>query len=92
MYELTTIPFHATHGDEMTPLVDPFRDLFESADVVIAIDVMTDSNKIIFGANHLESGHGGCMVHVSLDFDSTELDRLEAFVGLIKNDVEHDEA
>lgn len=70
------------------------RDVVASADVVLAQDVMTGRQAVVYGRNVLEaiaaSGQADelAVLAVELDMDTDELERLVALVRVIKG---HDE-
>jgi hypothetical protein len=91
---MQTVPFHALFAaDNLNPNAHLGRDpsaVVASADVVLAQDVMTGRQSLIYGRKLLEmivaSGKGeeAEFLAVELDLDTDELERLIALVRVIK--------
>jgi hypothetical protein len=85
---LQGVPFHALLGWQ---LGDPER-LIDVADLVIAVDVMTAEEILVFGSAALfpiefAGATGSLMVlAVELDLDSDEVDALATLVEFVKGD------
>jgi hypothetical protein len=77
------------HGTEPNPNVD-VREMVDEADVVLALDVMTQGEHLVFGRGVLaELAVSGeerelCVLIISLDQDTDELANLSALVETVK--------
>jgi len=91
---MATIPIHALFAeDNINPNeeweIDP-RQLVDSADVVLAVDVMTGNKALVYGRSALEeiaqSGKGRKLevLEVELDMETDELERLLALMRVMK--------
>jgi len=98
---MTPLPFHALFAeDNINPNEDLARhpaDVVASADVVLAQDVMTGRQALVYGRKVLEAIAAGrqadalAVLAVELDMDTDELERLVALVRVIKghDDYQH---
>jgi hypothetical protein len=91
---MQTIPIHALLAEDgINPNEDLDRhprDIVSSADVVLAQDVMSGRQALVYGRTLLETIAAGKLVDgvevlaVELDMDSTELETLVALVQVVK--------
>jgi hypothetical protein len=94
---LNAIPIAALFGEESTagPPTGPRRALAQ-ADVIIALDVASQNEWIVFGRDALQQmakagrAEAGRLLVVSLDHGAGDLDRLAALVQSLKGGVEGD--
>lgn len=91
---MTTLPIHALFAqDNVSPnetLPRHPADVVASADVVLAQDVMTGRQALVYGRSVLEAIAAGgqadevAVLAVELDMDTDELERLIALVRVVK--------
>ncbi len=91
---MQTVPFHALFAADNVNPNDSFggnpRDVVSAAEVIFAIDVMSDHEAIVFGREVLEGIAAGGVAHgietlgVELDMETDELERLVALVRVVK--------
>ena len=97
---MDTISIHALfHTDGINPNesgpIDPRR-IMDSADVIIAVDVMSRRESLVFGRQVLASivreniARGVRVLRVELDMDTDELERLLALTLVVKGSHDYD--
>lgn len=70
-------------GPNLDAGFDP-RDLIDEADVILAVDVDSEEERVVFGPETLESYAGSVVLRVEIDADTDEADTLAVIVSTIK--------
>jgi hypothetical protein len=91
---MRNVPFHALFAeDNLNPnesWTEHPRDLVSAAEIVLAVDVMTGTQALIYGRGVLEGIVAGSIIKgvevlgVELDMETDELERLVALVRVAK--------